>query len=210
MPGKKYIVRLTDEERSLCEDTLERLSTASQKARCTHIQLLADADGPDAWIDAEIAKTCRCRTATVEYVRRRCVPEASSGPSTASSVTPHRSPSCLTAGKRQGLSPCNSGRRRGATPRGRCACSPGGSWNSASSSRSATRPSRKRQKTGICGRKLQYRVFPPEADAEFAAGMEGMLEAHARPHDEQCLVLSMDEQPVQLVREIRTPRSKVD
>ena len=75
MPQKKYVVRLTDEERSLCEDTRKRVSAASQKARRAHILLLADADGPDAWIDAEIAKTCRCRTATVENVRRRCVLE---------------------------------------------------------------------------------------------------------------------------------------
>ena len=30
MPEKKYIVRLTDEERALCEGTLERLSATSQ------------------------------------------------------------------------------------------------------------------------------------------------------------------------------------
>lgn len=75
MPRKKYVVRLTAEERSLCEHTLKRLSAASQKARRAHILLLADADGPDAWIDRDIAKACRCRTATVENMRRRCVLE---------------------------------------------------------------------------------------------------------------------------------------
>lgn len=75
MPAKKYIVRLTDEERSHCEDTLKRFSAVTQRARRAHILLLADADGPDAWIDADIAKTCRCRANTVENVRRLCVLE---------------------------------------------------------------------------------------------------------------------------------------
>ena len=70
MPAKKYIVRMTDEERPLCEDALKRNSAVSQKARRAHILLRADINGPDAWIDRDIAKTCRCCAATVENVRR--------------------------------------------------------------------------------------------------------------------------------------------
>ena len=54
-------------------------------------------------------------------------------------------------------------------------------------------------------RKIQYWVIPPKADAEFAAGMEQVLDAYARPYDAACPVLCMDEQPVQLVRETRRP-----
>ena len=53
--------------------------------------------------------------------------------------------------------------------------------------------------------KIAYWVIPPDADAEFAAHMEEVLETYARPLDCDCPVLCMDEQPVQLIRETRTP-----
>jgi len=54
-------------------------------------------------------------------------------------------------------------------------------------------------------RKLEYRVIPPEADAEFAAHMEVVLDTYALPHDPRVPVLCMDEQPMQLLKETRTP-----
>ncbi len=48
-------------------------------------------------------------------------------------------------------------------------------------------------------------MIPPEADAEFAANMEQVLDAYARPYDAAWPVLCMDEQPVQLTRETRCP-----
>jgi hypothetical protein len=57
----------------------------------------------------------------------------------------------------------------------------------------------------MTNRKIEYWVIPPEADAEFVAGMEDVLEIYERPYDPQCPVLCMDEQPTQLVNETRTP-----
>ena len=54
-------------------------------------------------------------------------------------------------------------------------------------------------------RKLEYWVIPPQADAEFVAGMEEVLDTYAAPYDPRCPVLCMDEQPVQLLKERRTP-----
>jgi DDE superfamily endonuclease len=54
-------------------------------------------------------------------------------------------------------------------------------------------------------RKIEYWVIPPEADAEFAASMEEVLEVYARPYDSRYPVLCMDEQPIQLLKETRTP-----
>lgn len=48
-------------------------------------------------------------------------------------------------------------------------------------------------------------MIPPEQDAEFAAAMEGVLETYAREYDPEQPVVCMDEQPVQLVKETRTP-----
>jgi hypothetical protein len=57
----------------------------------------------------------------------------------------------------------------------------------------------------MTNRKIEYWVIPPEADAEFVANMEEVLEIYAKPYDPTHPVLCMDEQPVQLVKETRKP-----
>lgn len=52
-------------------------------------------------------------------------------------------------------------------------------------------------------RKIEYWVIPPDADAEFAAHMENVLEVYAKLYDPQHPVVCMDEQPVQLIGETR-------
>ena len=54
-------------------------------------------------------------------------------------------------------------------------------------------------------RKIEYWVIPPNADAEFAASMEQVLDMYARPYDSRFPVLCMDEQPIQLLKETRVP-----
>ena len=74
MPQKKYIVRLTDEEREICRKTVRKLKASSEQVRRAQILLKADADGPE-WTDQQIADALSCRTKTVENVRQRCVQE---------------------------------------------------------------------------------------------------------------------------------------
>ena len=57
----------------------------------------------------------------------------------------------------------------------------------------------------MTGRKVQYWVIPPDADGEFAAGMEEVLDVYERPYDPRHPTLTMDEQPVQLIKETRRP-----
>ena len=71
---KKYIVRLTDEKRQICDDTIDKLKGSSQKARRARILRQVDADGPN-WTDRQVAEAYRCRTRTVEKIRRRYVLE---------------------------------------------------------------------------------------------------------------------------------------
>lgn len=54
-------------------------------------------------------------------------------------------------------------------------------------------------------RKIQYWVIPPEADGEFVAGMEEVLDTYQKAYDPKHPVLCMDEQPVQLTNETRVP-----
>jgi hypothetical protein len=71
---KKYIVRLSEGERSECEQVIKRLKGTSQKVRRAQILLKADADGPE-WSDAKIADAFGCRIRTVEKLRQRLVVE---------------------------------------------------------------------------------------------------------------------------------------
>ena len=57
----------------------------------------------------------------------------------------------------------------------------------------------------MTSRKIQYWVIPPQADAEFVAAMEAVLDTYEKPYDSNHPVLCMDEQPVQLIKETRRP-----
>lgn len=57
----------------------------------------------------------------------------------------------------------------------------------------------------MTNRKIEYWVIPPEADAEFAACMEEILDTYSTPYNPATPVLCMDEQPVQLLKETRIP-----
>jgi Homeodomain-like domain len=69
---KRYIVRLTDEERDELENVVKKLKGTGQKVRRAQILLKADADGPN-WTDKQIAEAFSCRTRTVEKIRQRLV-----------------------------------------------------------------------------------------------------------------------------------------
>jgi hypothetical protein len=71
---KKYIVRLTDQERQTLQEVIKKLKGSSNKLRRAQILLKADADGP-AWTDKQIAQAFDCRTKTVENIRQRLVTE---------------------------------------------------------------------------------------------------------------------------------------
>ena len=69
---KKYIVELTDDERSSLREVAKKLKGTSQKVKRANILLKTDACGP-GWTDARIAEAFDCRTKTVENVRQRFV-----------------------------------------------------------------------------------------------------------------------------------------
>jgi hypothetical protein len=74
MNNKKYAVRLSDEERRVCQEVVKRLKGTSEKVKRAQILLKADADGP-GWSDLKIAEAYDCRVQTVETVRKRLVTE---------------------------------------------------------------------------------------------------------------------------------------
>ena len=72
--NKKYIVRLSESERSEAHSIIRRLQGTSQKVRRAQILLQADASGPN-WSDSQIACAYHCRVQTVENTRKRFVEE---------------------------------------------------------------------------------------------------------------------------------------
>jgi hypothetical protein len=48
-------------------------------------------------------------------------------------------------------------------------------------------------------------VIPPEHNADFVAPMEDVLDLYQRPYDPRYPLVNMDEKPVQLIQETRTP-----
>ncbi len=71
---KKYIVRLSEDEKLVLEDVVKKLKGGSQKAMRAQILLKADANGPN-WKDEKIAEAYGCRVRTIENVRKRLVIE---------------------------------------------------------------------------------------------------------------------------------------
>jgi transposase len=71
---KKYIVRLTQQERQQLEALVAKGKAAAYKIRHANILLKVDADGP-AWSDRQTAEAFGCHLNTVRNVRRRLVEE---------------------------------------------------------------------------------------------------------------------------------------
>lgn len=70
--NKKSVVRLSDAERLVCNEVVQKWKGSSEKVRRAQVLLKADADGP-GWTDAKIAEAYGCRVQTVENVRQRLV-----------------------------------------------------------------------------------------------------------------------------------------
>jgi Homeodomain-like domain len=72
--NKKYVVRLTDDERAACEEVIKTHLGKSEKLRRAQMLLKADVEGP-GWTDEQISAAIGCRVRTVENVRRQLVLE---------------------------------------------------------------------------------------------------------------------------------------
>ena len=70
--SKKYVVRLTKEERAQLEDVVSKGRAPAYRIKHANILLNADADGP-ARKDEDIAQALHCHNNTVANVRQRFV-----------------------------------------------------------------------------------------------------------------------------------------
>jgi len=202
---KEYIVRLSESERETLESITKKLSGNSQKVRRANILLMADVDGP-GWEDTQIAEAYSCRRQTVENVRKRLVTK---GFEEALNGKVRKDPPRQK--KLDGRQEADIiALRLGKPPKGYA------SWSLRllarrivqleivdSVSHETVRTTLK--KNGFTRRKIQYWVIPPEANAEFVANMEEVLDTYEQPYNPRIPVVCMDEQPIQLTKEVRVP-----
>lgn len=69
---KKYIVRLTDDERKQLEEIVKKGKSSAYKITHANILLTIDANGP-GWSDEKTAEAFRCHRNTVCNIRQRLV-----------------------------------------------------------------------------------------------------------------------------------------
>lgn len=72
--NKRYIIRLTADERKLLEEIVTKGKAAAYKIKHANILLNADADGPNLK-DETIAQVLHCHNNTIRNVRQRFVEE---------------------------------------------------------------------------------------------------------------------------------------
>lgn len=204
---KKYVVRLTEEERSTLTALVKKNGVAIRKQ--THAQVLLKIDeGEDGprWTDLEAAAAYNVHFNTVRVIRQRLVEEGMQAAlERKKQARPSRQRKLEESGERELLAIA-----QGAAPDGRAR------WTL---QLLADRLVQLEVVESICletvRRSLKKNdlkphvqvgwVIPPEHDGEYVACMEDVLDLYQRPHDPAAPVVCMDEQPVQLVQEIRTP-----
>lgn len=94
MPEKRYIVRLSLEERETLEQLVNRGKVAAYKRRHAQILLKADVgENGSSWTDHQISKAFNVSSRTVERVRQRLVENGMDAALSRAKQKRHRSPS---------------------------------------------------------------------------------------------------------------------
>jgi hypothetical protein len=117
-PASKVEVRLTDDQRAALGRLLRTGTHPAAMRRRAAILLKADADGPDAWTDDEIADHLDTSRMTAMRVRMQFAADGSTPPCTASG-RPAGSTASSTGGRKPGWSRWPAPRPPRAMPGGR-------------------------------------------------------------------------------------------
>ncbi|WP_323697065.1 IS630 family transposase [Thiorhodovibrio litoralis] len=203
--AKKYVVRLSDEERGLLEDLVSKGQAAAQKIKHANVLLKVDAEGAN-WSDAQAAEAFGCAPRTVFSIRERFVEQ---GFEAALSRKQRERPSC---------EPLLDGEKQARLVQIACSEPPPGyaRWTlnllagklvelDVVESISAPTVMRAPKKNALQPHRRKCWVIPPGEDAAFVAQMEDVLEVYRRPYDPKKPVVCIDEQPTQLIAETRQP-----
>lgn len=120
---KKYIVRLSEQERRTLREVVRKFKGSSAKVRRAQVLLKADADGPN-WVDQRITDAFGCRTRTIENVRHRVVTQGFEAALEKNRQRHRRERNFWTARKKRKSSLCVWESHRKGLLIGRCVCWP--------------------------------------------------------------------------------------
>jgi transposase len=185
---KKYVVRLSAEERGQLSDLIRSGKRAAQLLTKARILLKADvSQAGEGWSDSRIAEALDTSIATIERTRRQLVEEGFEAVLTRKYNPNSARPRIFDGAAEAKLialtrSPAPAGHAR---------------W-------SLSLLEEKVVELRIVDLKQQW-VIPPDASAAFAASMEDVLEVYQRPHDPLRPLVCLDETSKQLIAETRAP-----
>ena len=204
---KKYVVRLTAEERGQLDELISKGKRSAQLLTKARILLKADvSDAGEGWSDSRIAAALDTSIANIERTRRQLVEEGFEA--------------VLTRKYNPNSARPRNFRRRGGSKADRTdtLSGPGGfrplepAPARGEGRRTAHCRARQRQHDRANAKKnilkphlKQQWVIPPDASAAFVANMEDVLEVYQRPHDPQRPLVCLDETSKQLIVETRAP-----
>ncbi|HYA81762.1 MAG TPA: IS630 family transposase [Methylocystis sp.] len=204
---KKYVVRLSEEERARLEEFVRKGKRAAHLLTKARILLKADvSEAGDGWSDSRIAEALDTSVPTVERTRRQLVEEGFEAVLTRK-YNPNSAPRRIFDGAAEAkliALAC------GPAPAGRA------KWTlrlleekvvelQIVESASDNTIGRTLKKTFLQPHLKQQWVIAPEASAAFVANMEDVLEVYQRPHDPKRPLVCLDETSKQLIIETRTP-----
>ena len=204
---KKYIVRLTAEERSELEQMVTTGKIAAYKRINAQILLKADISelGP-GWTDSQISEAFDVSTKKIERLRQRLVEKGFEGAINRAKHQTKNSRIKVDGDVQAHLIAlsCNE------APEGRCR------WTLRlladqmveleyidSISHESVR--KVLNKNEIKPWQKKEWCIPPEENAEFVCSMENVLEIYKKPYDETHPVVCMDESSKQQIKEVREP-----
>jgi hypothetical protein len=204
---KKYVVRLSEEERARLHEFIRKGKRAGHLLTKARILLKADvSEAGDGWSDSRIAEALDTSVATVERTRRQLVEEGFESVLTRK-YNPNSAPRRIFDGAAEAklialaCGPAPAGHAR---------------WTlSLLEEKVVELQIVERASDNTIGRTLkksilephlkQQWVIAPEVSAAFVANMEDVLEVYQRPHDPKRPLVCLDETSKQLIIETRSP-----
>ncbi len=204
---KKYVVRLSAEEREQLASLIRSGNRAAQLLTKARILLKADvSEAGEGWSDSRIAEALDTSVATIERTRRHLVEEGFEAALTRKYNPNSARPRIFDGAAEAKLIALA------------CGPAPAGyaRWNSEPARRESRRTEHRResqrqhhwtdaQKNILKPHLKQQWVIAPEASAAFVANMEDVLEVYQRPHDPLRPVVCLDETSKQMIVETRPP-----
>ncbi len=200
---KRYIVRLTDEERRELQKLVSTGKAVAYKIKHANILLKVDADGPN-WTDERTAQAFSRHVNTVANVRRRFVEQG------LEAALGHKK-------QKKGIPRVVNGEVEVRIIALRCGPPPAGHapWALRLLAERVVELEivpcishetvRQVLKNELRSHLKEYYVIPPEQDAAFVGNMGDILDLYHLPYDPQRPAVCMDEQPVQMIKETRKP-----